>query len=98
MSDFLAYEAFDALHEAGFRIPEDVALVGFDNMNTAAIRSPLQLTTVQHPLEDIGLTAAGLLIDQLENKSRPIPGNHILLPPKLVLRTSCGSTAASSLG
>jgi DNA-binding LacI/PurR family transcriptional regulator len=96
MFDMLAFGAFTALREAGLRVPDDVALVGYDNFDSQVYRSlGLQLTSVQQPLDDEGATAASLLIDRIEGKPRQDRANHILLPPKLVVRTSCGSTGAA---
>lgn len=92
MFDLLAYGAFTALREAGFRVPEDVALVGYDNFDSKIYRSlGLELTSVQQPLDDEGSTAASLLIDRIEGKPRTGRANHLLLPPHLVVRTSCGA-------
>ena len=92
MFDMLAYGAFAALREAGLRVPEDVALVGYDNFDSEIYRAlGLELTSVQQPLDEEGATAAGLLIDRIENKPRTGRANHILLSPRLVVRTSCGA-------
>ncbi|MES2692270.1 MAG: GntR family transcriptional regulator [Verrucomicrobiota bacterium] len=92
MFDMLAYGAFTALREAGINVPDDVALVGYDNFDSEIYRTfGLELTSVQQPLDDEGATAAGLLIDRIENKPRTGRANHTLLPPRLVVRTSCGA-------
>ena len=94
MFDMLAYGAFSALREAGLRVPDDVALVGYDNFDSEIYRAlGLELTSVQQPLDDEGATAAGLLMDRIENKPRTGRANHILLPPRVVVRTSCGAKA-----
>lgn len=92
MFDAIAYGAFNALQEAGIRVPEDIALVGYDNLDSGLYRTQrLQLTSVQQPLDLEGSTAAGILIDRIENKPRTGRGNHVLLPPTLIVRTSCGA-------
>jgi DNA-binding LacI/PurR family transcriptional regulator len=97
MFDLLAYGAFIALREAGLRVPEDVALVGYDNFDWEIYRSlGLELTSVQQPLEEEGMMATRLLIDRIEGRPRVGRANHILLPPKLVVRTSCGAKLATS--
>lgn len=96
MFDMLAYGAFTALRAARLRVPDDIALVGYDNFDSQVYRSlGLQLTSVQQPLDEEGATAASLLIDRIEGKPRADRASHILLPPKLVVRTSCGADAAA---
>lgn len=94
MFDMLAFGAFSALRDAGLRVPDDVALVGYDNFDSEIYRAlGLELTSVQQPLDDEGATAAGLLIDRIENKPRAGRAIHVLLPPRVVVRTSCGAKA-----
>jgi GntR family transcriptional regulator, arabinose operon transcriptional repressor len=96
MFDMLAYGAFSALHDAGLRVPEEIALVGYDNFDSEIYRTlGLELTSVQQPLEDEGATAVGLLIDRIEGKPRTTRANHVLLPPRVVVRTSCGARMSS---
>jgi len=98
MFDILAYGAYTALRAAGFRVPEDVAIVGYDNLDSEMYRAlGLELTSVQQPLAEEGKTAAKLLLDQIEGKRRPGRTNHVLLAPKLIVRTSCGSAAGQRL-
>ncbi|HVU35765.1 MAG TPA: GntR family transcriptional regulator [Opitutaceae bacterium] len=92
MFDLLAYGAYTALQAVGLRVPEDVALVGYDNLDSEMYRTMgLELTSVQQPLAAEGSAAAELLIDLVEGKSNGRRSSHVLLPPKLVVRTSCGS-------
>lgn len=96
MFDLLAYGAFTALREAKLCVPDDIALVGYDNFDSQVYRSlGLKLTSVQQPLDEEGATATSLLIDCIEGKPRAERANHILLPPKLVVRTSCGATSVA---
>lgn len=62
LNDPLAFGAYQAIHEAGARIPEDIALVSFDNDELAAILRP-GLTTIGLPHEDMGREAVRLLLD-----------------------------------
>ncbi len=99
MYDPIAYGAFNALQEAGLRVPEDIALVGYDNLDSGLYRTQgLQLTSVQQPLDLEGTTAAQILIERIEGKPRTGRSSHVLLPPKLVVRTSCGAKMATSAG
>lgn len=87
-SDTMAIGAVRAIHELGLRVPEDIAVVGFDDIPMASRITP-SLTTVRQPISRIGAIAADTLIDLIENPSdRP---QHIILPTELVIRESCGA-------
>jgi DNA-binding LacI/PurR family transcriptional regulator len=92
MHDPLAFGAFMALRERNISVPSDVALVGFDNLNDSLYQTfGLHLTSVEQPLKEIGTHAADLLIDIIEKQHKSSRAAHVLLPPHLVVRTSCGS-------
>jgi LacI family transcriptional regulator len=93
-SDITARGALEALDEAGVRVPHDVALVSFDNLQTAEKTVP-SLTTVHHPIEEKGLQATSLLIDLIENQDEAV--RHILLPTRLVIRESCGAKTPKTI-
>jgi LacI family transcriptional regulator, galactose operon repressor len=88
-SDALALGALRALREAGQRVPDDVAVAGFDDIPFAARAVP-PLTTVRQPIQRAGFLAAETLID-LVNQPQPQP-RRIVLPTELVIRASCGAT------
>ncbi|MEM1095576.1 MAG: LacI family DNA-binding transcriptional regulator [Bacteroidota bacterium] len=92
-SDVKATGALRALHEAGLRVPEDVAVVGFDDLPASAYSVPA-LTTVHQPIYEKGVRAAHMLIDMVEGKR--ITDIHLNLPPHLVVRQTCGGTASSA--
>ncbi len=75
-----------ALREAGLNVPDDVAVVGFDDLSYASALTP-PLTSVQVPVETIGLEAARQLVSLIQTGSADL---HTLLPNKLVIRQSCG--------
>jgi len=79
-----------AVLEAGLRIPEDVALVGFDNVEQGAYAS-VPLTTVTQPTAKIGETAVGVLVAKIEGRSAD---TRTVFVPELVIRESCGGRAA----
>jgi LacI family transcriptional regulator len=87
-SDSMALGALRALRNAGKRVPEEVAVVGFDDMPQAATANP-PLTTVRQPIQRAGALAVEMLIDILENGVDP--PRRIILPTELVIRDSCGS-------
>jgi LacI family transcriptional regulator len=85
-SDAIALAAIRVIHEAGLRIPEDIAVVGFDDIPSAATSNP-PLTTIWQPIQRTGSLAAETLIDVIEHPdSEP---RHIVLPTKLIVRSSC---------
>jgi LacI family transcriptional regulator len=87
-SDTMALGALRALREAGSRVPDEVAVVGFDDLPQAATADP-PLTTVRQPIQRAGVLAVEMLIDILENGAEP--PRRIILPTELVIRASCGS-------
>jgi LacI family transcriptional regulator len=87
-SDIMAIGAMRALREAGLRVPEDVAVVGFDDVPQAARVEP-PLTTVRQPIHRLGATTVDSLLDLISYPdSTP---RRIVLPTELVVRASCGS-------
>jgi LacI family transcriptional regulator len=90
-SDIMAVGALKAIRNAGLRVPQDVALVGFDDVPIASAVEPA-LTTVRQPIERMGSMAADLLLSLLENPpGEGAPAHRIILPVKLVVRDSCGA-------
>ena len=95
-SDYMALGAIDALEAAGYRVPSDVAVVGFDDIDEARFASP-PLTTVRQPLYEQGLQAANIACAMLRGVH--VEG-HVTLHTELVTRRSCGcfsQTAALSI-
>ena len=70
----------------GLRVPEDLSVIGFDNVPESALGSP-PLTTVEQPIQKMGSEAVRLLIDLIEDPSQP--PKRVVLPTKLVVRESC---------
>ena len=85
-SDEAAVGAYMALNSAGIRIPQQVALVGFDDMTMARFLNPA-LTTVRAPTEQVGKIAVQQLVRLIQGGEA---GRQILLPTVLVVRASCG--------
>lgn len=84
-NDISAIGAIFAFQEAGLRVPEDVSVVGFDDIQNAAYMNPA-LTTVQQPLLKMGEIAARTLLDRVEERSGYVP--EITIQPELVVRKS----------
>lgn len=80
-----------ALFELGIRVPEQVAVIGFDDVEMANVLQPT-LTVVRQPVEAMGTIAANMLFDRLKMKveDRPVEGTRTTLPVELILRSSCG--------
>lgn len=93
-SDAMAVGALRALAEAGRRVPEEVAVAGFDDMTFAARTQP-PLTTVHQPITPAGALAAETLIGMVEGKSSA--SRRILLPTELVIRASSGGAGEKRL-
>ncbi|HJZ48205.1 MAG TPA: substrate-binding domain-containing protein, partial [Roseiflexaceae bacterium] len=88
VNDAVALELLRTAQRVGLRVPEDLALVGFDDLNFAAHLSP-PLTTVAQPRMDVGLRAGHLLLNRIEGHGGP--PRHIELPTSLIVRESCGA-------
>jgi LacI family transcriptional regulator len=84
----VAFGAISAITEAGLRIPEDIAVVGFDDVPLSAYITP-HLTSVHLPIYDLAVEA-GLMTIQLINGESPEKQN-LRLTTHLVVRDSCGS-------
>ena len=84
-NDLMAMGAYRAIMERGLSIPEDISMVGYDDLEIASYLVPA-LTTIRQPSFDLGLEAAGILIRHLERKAAIPP--LIQLTPELVVRDS----------
>ncbi|MNG12578.1 HTH-type transcriptional repressor CytR [compost metagenome] len=85
VADALAIGLMHRLQEAGLRIPDDIAIMGFDDIPMAAQLNP-PLTTMAQPMEELGAEAAQLLLQRLNAPDTPLIGR--LLPHRLVSRAS----------
>ncbi len=82
--DVVALGIMDALRNHGLRVPDDIGLVGFDDIPFASIANP-RLTTIAQPSEEVGRRAFSMLISALKNGELPA---SIMLPVQLVVRES----------
>lgn len=87
-SDLIAIGALRALAEHGKRVPEDIAVVGFDDIPMASFANPA-LTTVLQDTKLAGELLVSTLINLIEKKQ---PASNAMLPAKLVIRRSCGAS------
>jgi LacI family transcriptional regulator len=90
-NDLMAFGAMRTLRNAGRRIPQDVAVVGFDDLPASALTHP-PLTTIRQPLYEMGRTAAGMVMAAVRGESIP---KRIELPTSLVIRASSGGGQSS---
>ncbi len=88
-SDIMAIGAMRAVREAGLKVPDDVAFVGFDDLPMATL-SDVQLTTIRQPVVQFGVRAVEILIEQIE--SGITAPRRTILDTELVIRESCGAS------
>ena len=90
-NDYIALGVREAILEAGLRIPEDMALVGFDDIATTALKG-IEITTVSQKKYDMGSLAVKILIDKIRSGTPPMVKmvNQTILEPELIIRSSCG--------
>jgi len=87
-SDIMAVGALRAIRDAGRRVPDDIAVVGFDDIPLAARTDP-PLTTVRQPIHRTGILAVETLIDLIEDPQ--LQPRRVVLTTELVVRKSCGA-------
>lgn len=92
-NDTMAIGALKVLRQYDMEVPQNVALVGFDDIPLASAIEPA-LTTVRQPIERLGSMAVEVLLGLLQNDSdKSTPSHKIILPTELVVRDSCGAFA-----
>jgi len=88
-NDLMAIGAMEAIKQKGLRIPEDIAVVGYDDIPEASYTSP-SLTTIALPKKKLGSLAVEILLNNLLSKGKN-EYQKVVLPTKLVVRNSCGA-------
>jgi len=87
--------ALQYIHEQGLEIPNDIAIIGFDDLPWAsALRPPL--TVIAQPVHEIGMVAARLMLDRIREPSSSI--KHVTLEAQLILRASCNCKNSVHIG
>ena len=76
------------INRIGVRVPDDLRVVGFDDVRFANLLT-IPLTTMEQPCRDIALTAFNALCERLTNPS--LPPRTLMLAPRIVVRESCGA-------
>ena len=85
-NDISAFGAMEAVREYGLRMPEDISIIGFDDIPQASNVHPA-LTTVRQPLEEMGRKATQMLLQYLSSAKTEV--EKVQLPTKLIIRESC---------
>jgi len=93
-NDISAIGAIRAFQEAGFQVPQDISVVGFDDIRIAVHNNP-SLTTVQQPLQKMGEIAARTLLNRIEGHEAWVP--EIVIDPEIVVRNSTARALAVPL-
>ncbi|WP_246278087.1 substrate-binding domain-containing protein [Phytohabitans rumicis] len=91
-TDANAIGLLETLAASGYRVPDDLAVVGFDDVRGASYTLP-RLTTVNHPVDGIGRKAVATLVQRIRGEATPT--GRIFVPTSLVVRESCGCPAAT---
>jgi DNA-binding LacI/PurR family transcriptional regulator len=86
-NDQMALGLLHCAHTKGIRIPEDLAIIGFDDLAEAAYYTPA-LTTIRQPLRELGIFAVKTLLAQIEGTDAKFSGNTFTLPTELIVRDS----------
>ncbi|RZJ13298.1 MAG: diguanylate cyclase [Rubrivivax sp.] len=94
LNDPMAFAVIEVLQHAGIRVPEDVAVTGFDDTADAQFNIP-PLTSVRQPLEKVGQGAAEHLLDLIDGKEHV--GERVVLGTELRVRRSCGAPVSQWL-
>jgi DNA-binding LacI/PurR family transcriptional regulator len=87
-SDHLAAQLMQSLTRLGIRVPQDLRLVGFDDVRFASLLT-IPLTTMEQPCRDIAITAFNALRERIKNPT--LPPRTLMLLPRLVVRETCGA-------
>ena len=87
-NNLMTIGALNAIHQFGVTIPDDIALIGFDDMQWAESLNP-PLTTIRQPAFDVGVQAADMFLQRIDQPEKPT--QTIMLDVDLIVRESCGS-------
>jgi len=91
-NDICAFGAIRAIDDMGLRVPDDVSVVGFDDISSAAYHQP-SLTTVRQPLREMGAQGARILLDRINHPNKTFP-TEVVMNPELIVRESTGPAPA----
>jgi LacI family transcriptional regulator len=92
-NDIAAIGVIRAIHDCGLRVPQDISVIGFDDILSAAYQRP-SLTTVRQPLREMGKSGAQMLLDMIANPEAPTIAETVM-QPELMVRESTGPAMAT---
>lgn len=92
-NDDVAIGCMEIFKEKGLRTPEDISIVGFDNIDMARTKF-ISLTSVDLPTDKLASTVLKILWQRMENKDKNLPVQKILIPPRLIIRNSSKSSSS----
>jgi LacI family transcriptional regulator len=88
-NDYMALGAYQAIVEEGLRIPEDIALIGFNDIEFTAMKG-IELTTIAQKKYEMGALAVKILVEKIEEREGKPSAKEIFLKPELIIRKTCG--------
>ena len=88
-NDYMALGAYQAILEENFRIPEEVALIGFNDIEFTAMKG-IELTTIGQKKFEMGAIAVKTLVEKIEGEEVRPSTKEIILKPELIVRKTCG--------
>jgi DNA-binding LacI/PurR family transcriptional regulator len=92
----MAFGAIKAVTELGYRVPQDISIIGFDDINLAQFSTP-QLTTIHQDKYQKGHVAAEILLNLIQNKNKG-PHKQIITETSLIIRASTAPAQIRSMG
>jgi LacI family transcriptional regulator len=91
-NDYMAFGALDAAYELGLRVPEDISIVGFDNIALSSLKA-ISLTTVEQPIAQMARRAMEILLSLIEDKASTQKPWIEVYKPELIVRSTSGPAA-----
>lgn len=88
VNDYMALGALEAILDTGLRVPEDVPLMGFNDIEVSSLKT-VELSTIGQKKYEMGSTAVHTLIERIEGKDRD-KARQVILEPELIVRKTCG--------
>ena len=92
-NDISAIGAMSAIRDHGWSVPDDISVVGFDDIFSASFQAP-KLTTVRQPLHEMGVEGARILLEQIKSPAEKFPA-EILMQPELIVRESTAAARST---
>jgi len=87
-NDYMALGAYQAIMEGGMKVPEEIALIGFNDIEFTSMKG-IELTTIGQKKYEMGALAVKTLVDRIEGRKSG-PPEEIILEPELIIRKTCG--------